>query len=66
MGGGFALNDKNFLYGNGKNSFQIVNLGLKAGKDIKITEHYTLPVAMMVMWNPALKYARVQLAATVF
>ncbi|MCT4286869.1 hypothetical protein HZP25_09105 [Elizabethkingia anophelis] len=66
VGGGFALNDRNFLYGNGQSSFQIVNVGLRASKDVKITEHYTLPVSMMAMWNPALKYARIQLAATVF
>ena len=66
VGAGFALNDRNFLYGNGQSSFQIVNVGLRASKDVKITEHYTLPVSMMAMWNPALKYARIQLAATVF
>ena len=44
VGAGFALNDRNFLYGNGQSSFQIVNVGLRASKDVKITEHYTLPV----------------------
>ncbi|MCI3937911.1 hypothetical protein MQX03_11920 [Chryseobacterium aahli] len=66
VGAGFALNDKNFLYGNGTNSFDIVNVGVKATKSLKITEHYTLPVSMMAMWNPANKFARIQLAATVF
>ncbi|SFN49794.1 hypothetical protein SAMN05421594_3000 [Chryseobacterium oleae] len=66
IGAGFALNDRNFLYGNGKNSFDIVNVGVKASKTVKITEHYSLPVAMMAMWNPSNKYARIQLAATVF
>lgn len=65
-GAGFALNDKNFLYGNGTNSFDIVNVGVKATKSLKITEHYTLPVSMMAMWNPSNKFARIQLAATVF
>jgi len=66
IGAGFALNDRYFLYGNGKNSFDIVNLGVKASKAIKITDHYSLPVSMMAMWNPSNKYARIQLAATVF
>lgn len=66
VGAGFALNDKNFLYGNGTNSFDIVNAGIKASKTVKITDHYSLPVSMMVMWNPSNKYARIQLAATVF
>ncbi|AYN00430.1 hypothetical protein [Chryseobacterium sp. 3008163] len=66
VGAGFALNDKNFLYGNGTNSFDIVNVGVKATKSLKITEHYTLPVSMMAMWNPSNKFARIQLAATVF
>lgn len=66
VGAGFALNDKTFLYGNGKNSFDIVNVGLKARKVVKITDHYSLPVSMMAMWNPSNKFARIQLAATVF
>ena len=39
---------------------------VKSEQRCKITEHYTLPVSIMAMWNPALKYARIQLAATVF
>jgi hypothetical protein len=66
VGAGFALNDKRFLYGNGENSFDIVNVGVKATKTLKITDHYSLPVAMMAMWNPSNKFARIQLAATVF
>lgn len=66
IGAGFSLNDRNFLYGNSTNSFDIVNVGLKAGKTLKITEHYHLPVTMMTMWNPSKKYARIQLAATAF
>lgn len=66
VGAGFALADRNFLYGNGKNSFDIVNAGIKASKTLKISDHYSLPVFMMGMWNPANKYARIQLGATVF
>jgi hypothetical protein len=65
VGAGFSLNGNTFLYGNGKNNFDIVNVGVKAGKVIKITDHYSLPVSMMAMWNPSNKYARIQLAATV-
>lgn len=66
LGGGFALSGESFLYGGGKGGFRIVNAGFKASKNIKITEQYTLPVAMLVMWNPTLGYARIQLAVTVF
>ncbi|MDH6252015.1 hypothetical protein M2347_001742 [Chryseobacterium sp. H1D6B] len=66
VGAGFALNDRNFLYGSGKNSFDIVNVGLKASKTIKFSEYYSLPVFMGAMWNPANKYARIQLGATIF
>lgn len=66
LGAGFALNDNNFLYGNGESSFQIVNAGLKASKTVKITDTYSLPLTMSSVWNPALKYARIQLAATLF
>lgn len=66
IGSGFSLNDRNFLYGNSTNSFDIVNIGLKASKTLKITEHHRLPVTMMTTWNPSKKYARIQLAATAF
>lgn len=66
VGSGFALNSRRFLYGSGENSFDFVNVGIKASKAVKITDHYTLPVSMMAMWNPSNRYARIQLAATVF
>ncbi|WP_292009965.1 hypothetical protein [Chryseobacterium sp.] len=66
VGAGFALNSSTFLYGNGENSFDVVNMGLKADKTLKLSEHYSLPLMMMVMWNPSQKFARIQLAATVF
>jgi len=66
LGAGFALNDKNFLYGNGKSSFDIVNVGIKASKSLRFSEHYSLPVSMTAMWNPSNQFARIQLAATVF
>jgi len=65
-GAGFSLTDKTFLYGNGKKSFDIVNVGIKAAKTVDITDRYRLPVFIMAMWNPSGKYARIQLAATVF
>ena len=33
---------------------------------MKITEHYTLPVSMMAMWNPALKYSAYNLQQQYF
>lgn len=66
LGGGFGLNDKTHLFAGPKTGFQVSNIGVLAKKDVRITESYTLPVHMMMIWNPALKYARVQFAATLF
>lgn len=67
-GVGFALNgDKNNydIYGTDKN-FELVNLGLTAKKTLALSSTYSLPVSISTVWNPAKKYARVQLAATIF
>lgn len=72
VGAGFAFNpgdnkkgEKTFLYGNGKNQFDIVNIGFTASKKIKIFESH-IPVSVTTMWNPSLKFARIQLATTIF
>jgi len=72
VGAGFALNpgDNNkgettFLYGNGENKFDLVNVGLVATRNLKIFDA-NFPVNAGVLWNPSHKYARVQLSTTLF
>ncbi len=65
IGAGFALNGETHLYGNGENKFDVVNIGLTASKVVKIG-NFNLPVSATTLWNPSLKIARVQLAATLF
>ncbi len=65
VGAGLALNGETHLYGNGENKFDIVNVGLTASKNIKLG-NWILPVSATTLWNPSLKVARVQLAATLF
>lgn len=68
VGSAFVINGKegNYsLYGNGKNNFQVVNIGVTARKDITIFNK-KLPVSMTTMWNPTNKYARIQIATSLF
>ena len=72
LGGGFAFNpgdnnkgESTFLYGNGKNNFDIVNVGFVASRNLKVFDA-TIPINAGVLWNPSLKYARVQLSTTLF
>lgn len=65
VGAGFSLNGDTHLYGDGKENFDLVNVGLTASKTLKLGD-YNLPVSVTTMWNPAKKYARVQLAAVLF
>ena len=65
IGAGFSLNGDTHLYGNGKHNFDIVNMGITAAKQVKIG-NWNLPVSATTMWNPSTKYARVQLAVTLF
>ncbi len=53
------------LYGNGKNNFQVVNVGFQATKDVTVFNH-KFPIWLTTMWNPTKKYARVQFAVTLF
>ena len=77
IGAGFAFNpgegenslgvltDKTHLYGDGKNSFDIVNIGFTANKKVKIFDTY-IPISATTLWNPSLELARVQLAVNLF
>ncbi|MCP2027747.1 hypothetical protein L1276_002907 [Flavobacterium sp. HSC-32F16] len=66
IGAGFSLNGKSNLYNtNTDQSFNIVNAGLKASKNISILQ-YKLPAYAGIMWNPAEKYTRMQLGVSLF
>ncbi|SDX06756.1 hypothetical protein SAMN05444411_10311 [Lutibacter oricola] len=65
VGAGFSLNGDTHLYGDGQENFDLVNVGLTASKKVKLG-NYTLPVSATTLWNPSLKIARVQFAATLF
>ncbi len=65
IGAGFALNGKTMEYGSGTKNFEIVNVGLKASRNLLIG-NYTLPVHGMVFWNPATKLARFQVSIDLF
>ena len=65
IGAGFSLNGETHLYGNGKHNFDIVNMGITAHKVVNIG-NWNMPVSATTMWNPSQKYARVQLAVTLF
>ena len=65
VGAGFSLNGDTHLYGNGKNNFDVVNVGLTGSKDVRIGEA-KIPVHGTFMWNPSTDYARMQLAVDLF
>ncbi|WP_341222018.1 hypothetical protein [Polaribacter atrinae] len=65
VGAGFSLNGDTHLYGDGQENFDLVNVGLTASKTVMLG-NYSLPVSTTVLWNPSLKYARVQLAFNLF
>ncbi len=53
------------LYGDGKDNFQVVNVGFTASKDVNVFNK-KIPVSLTTMWNPTNKYARVQIATKLF
>lgn len=65
VGVGFALNGDTHLYGNGENKFDFTNVGFTVSKTVALG-NYKLPLSATTLWNPSQKYARVQLAATLF
>lgn len=66
MGGAFPINGKKHLYTNGiESDFDIVNAGVTVSKNIEIFD-YKLPVSATAMWNPANKFARIQLDVALF
>lgn len=64
VGAGIALNGDTHLYGDGQESFDLVNVGFKATKVVKLAE-MNIPVSATTLWNPSQKMARVQLAITI-
>ncbi len=65
VGAGFSLNGDTHLYGDGQENFDLVSVGFITSKTVKLGS-YNLPVAVTTLWNPSLKIARVELAATIF
>ncbi|MXV37371.1 hypothetical protein GO491_01575 [Flavobacteriaceae bacterium Ap0902] len=65
IGAGFALDGDTHLYGDQEHSFDIVNVGLNASKDINIG-NFSLPVNGMVFWNPSNEYVRMQISTSLF
>lgn len=64
-GAAFSFNGDTHLYGDGEQNFDLVNVGLTASKTLKLLD-LSIPVSATTLWNPAQKFARVQLAATIF
>jgi hypothetical protein len=66
VGAGFSLTglDTN-LYVDGKDKFDLVNVGFTASKIVKLAD-LNIPVTATTLWNPSYKIARVQLAVTLF
>ena len=44
---------ENDFYNGGKSGFAVSEVGVKATKELKITESWTLPLFAQVIWNPA-------------
>lgn len=65
VGAGFSLNGDTHLYGNGKNNFDVVNVGLTANKDLTLG-NVKIPLHGTFMWNPSTDYARMQVAVDLF
>lgn len=68
LGGAFALNpgdplkgETTHLFGNGKNKFDIVNVGFSVLKEIYVFKT-KFPVSMTTFWNPSREFARIQVA----
>lgn len=65
VGVGMALNGKTMGYGNGKNNFDLVNIGVMADKMVRVA-NWQFPVRIVTFWNPAQKLARLQLSVNLF
>lgn len=65
VGAGFALNGETHVYGDGLNSFDIVNVGLKVAKKVNLGSH-TIPVKATAFYNPSTKISRLNLSLGIF
>lgn len=64
-GTAFGLAGISHMYGNRKNNVDVVNVGFKASRNLKILNH-SIPVGVTTMWNPSSELVRVKLEATLF
>ena len=44
---------ENDFYNGGKNGFAVCEIGVKATKELRITDSWTLPIFAQAVWNPA-------------
>jgi len=65
VGAGFSLNLDTHLYGDGTRNLDIVNVGFTASKTVKFGDK-NLPASVTTLWNPSVKYAKVQLVVQLF
>jgi hypothetical protein len=65
VGAGFSLSGDTHIYGDGTQNFDLVNVGFTFSKTVKFGDH-NLPFSVNTLWNPSVKYARVQLIAHLF
>ena len=65
VGAGFSLNGDTHLYGDGTRNLDMVNVGFTASKTVKFGDK-NVPVSVTTLWNPSVKYARVQLVVQLF
>jgi hypothetical protein len=65
VGAGFSLNGDTHLYGDGTQNFDLVNVGFTVSKIVKFG-NLNVPFSSNILWNPSVKYARVQLIAHLF
>ena len=54
-----------YQWHDGRQNFDLVNVGLTASKTLKFADS-DFPVSATTMWNPSTGIARVQLAVTLF
>lgn len=72
VGVGFAFNPGNpaedqttYLYGNGKNKFDVVSLGFTLTKEVSVFNKFNFPLSITTLWNPSRQFARIQLALNI-
>lgn len=64
-GFGMGLTGESHMYGNGKNNFDVVNVGLKVSRILDFLS-YKIPITITPMWNPSKQISRVKLEVVIF